>query len=327
VYPMDLRAQSHEIIRTWLFATVLRAHLADGRLPFEHVAVSGWIVDPDRKKMSKSKGNVTTPMEWIDRYGADAVRYWAAKARPGVDSAFTLTRRHDKRTGRLEDANEQMEQGRRVAIKLLNASKFILSAGAAATGPVTEPMDRAQLARLAATVRDATEAFEGYDYARALEVTESAFWDFTDNYLELTKARSYGDLGAAGQASAHATLRECLSIFQRLLAPFMPYCAEETWSWWRDGSIHRAGWPAPPTADGRVETLAAARDVIGAARKAKSDAHAKMRHPIARMTVTDTPERLELIGAVAADLQAAGVIAELSLRAGEAFGASVELAA
>jgi valyl-tRNA synthetase len=222
------------------------------------VAISGWIVDPDRKKMSKSRGNVTTPMEWIDRYGADAVRYWAAKARPGADSAFTVTQRHDKRTGRLEDANEQMEQGRRLAIKLLNASKFILSGGAPA-GDVTEPMDRSQLARLAETVTQATAAFEAFDYARALEVTEAAFWDFTDNYLELTKARSYGDLGADGQASAGATLRESLSIFQRLLAPFLPYCTEETWSWWQAGSIHRAAWPEPPQADGAIETLAAAR--------------------------------------------------------------------
>jgi valyl-tRNA synthetase len=289
------------------------------------VAISGWIVDPDRKKMSKSRGNVTTPMEWIDRYGADAVRYWAGKARPGADSAFTVTQRHDKRTGRLEDANEQMEQGRRLAIKLLNASKFILSGGAPA-GEVTEPMDRAQLARLAETVTQATAAFEAYDYARALEVTEAAFWDFTDNYLELTKARSYGDLGTEGQASAGATLRESLSIFQRLLAPFLPYCTEETWSWWQAGSIHRAAWPEPPQGDGAVETLAAARDVIAAARKAKSDAHAKLRHPISRMSVTDTPERIALLESVAADLQAAGVIAELNLQAGDVFTTSVELA-
>ena len=247
VYPMDLRPQAHEIIRTWLFSTVLRALLADGRLPFAHAAISGWIVDPDRRKMSKSKGNVTTPMAWIERYGADAVRYWAARARLGADTAFTVTQRHNKRSGQMEDANEQMEQGRRLAVKLLNASRFILSADAPA-GPVTEAMDRAQLARLAQTVDQATAAFESFDSARALELTESAFWDFTDNYLELTKSRSYGELGEAGRASAHATLRECLSSFQRLLAPFLPYCCEETWSWWQPGSIHRAAWPVPPVA-------------------------------------------------------------------------------
>src|SRR3954466_2436939 len=145
---MDMRPQAHEIIRTWLFATVLRALLMDGRVPFAHVAISGWIVDPDRKKMSKSRGNVTTPAEWLDRYGADAVRYWAAKARPGADSALTVTRRKAKRSGPMGGANQQKGQGRRRAVKLLNASKFILSADAPA-GDVTEPMDRAQLARLA----------------------------------------------------------------------------------------------------------------------------------------------------------------------------------
>ncbi|MCB0916807.1 MAG: class I tRNA ligase family protein, partial [Actinobacteria bacterium] len=164
VFPMDVRPQAHDIIRTWLFATVVRAHFEHGSLPWTNAALSGWILDPDRKKMSKSKGNVVTPLEYFDKYGSDAVRYWAANARPGIDTAFD---------------EGQMKIGRKLANKLLNVTRFVLGFGTPAEdATVTEAVDRALLARLDGLVAEATKAFEDFDYARALERTEAMFWWF-----------------------------------------------------------------------------------------------------------------------------------------------------
>ena len=225
-FPMHLRPQAHDIIRTWLFSTLLRSHLETDTLPWEHAAISGWVLDPDRKKMSKSKGNVVTPMALLDEHGSDAVRYWAAKGGPGVDTAFEPG---------------QMKVGRRLAIKLLNASKFVL-ARTEARGPVTEAIDRGMLADLDALVRKATTQLESFDYGAALRDTESFFWIFCDYYIELAKRRRQGDGEAA--RSAIVASQAALSTLLRLFAPFMPFVTEEVWSWWQDGSVHRAPWPA-----------------------------------------------------------------------------------
>src|SRR4029079_16666759 len=227
-FPMDLRPQSHEIIRTWLFYTVLRAHLEHDSLPWTNAAISGWVLDPDRKKMSKSKGNVVTPMALLEEHGSDGVRYWAASGRPGTDTTF--------------DAN-QMRVGRRLAIKLLNASKFAL-ASPEPQGPITAAVDRALLQMLAGLVDEATRDLDAYDYARVLQRTEEFFWRFCDDYLELVKGRRSGEQGPEGAASANSALAAALSVLLRLFAPFLPFVTEEVWSWWRDGSVHAAPWPA-----------------------------------------------------------------------------------
>jgi len=224
-FPMDLRPQAHDIIRTWLFSTVLRSELETHGLPWSHTAISGWVLDPDRKKMSKSKGNVVTPMGLLEEHGSDAVRYWAARGGPGVDTAF--------------DAG-QMKIGRRLAIKVLNAAKFVLSK-TGPSGAVTDPLDRSMLATLAGVVRASTAALDAYDYATALRETESFFWSFCDDYIELSKrrrARGDADAASASQASQIA-----LSVMLRLLAPFLPFVTEEVWSWSHDSSIHRSAWP------------------------------------------------------------------------------------
>jgi valyl-tRNA synthetase len=306
---MDLRPQAHEIIRTWLFSTVVRAHYEHHELPWRTAAISGWILDPDRKKMSKSRGNVVTPADLLATYGSDAVRYWAASARPGTDTAYD--------TG-------QMKIGRRLAIKLLNASKFVLTVFPATGGEpdtdatVTEPLDRAMLAELAETVRAATDWFEAYDYARALERTEEFFWNFCDNYLELVKDRAYGEdpvRDPSGTASARAALRLALSAIVRLFAPFLPFATEEVWSWWQEGSVHRAAWPDPaelgPAADADREVLTVASDVIATVRKAKSEARLSMRTEVSRVEIAASAAVLDRVLLVKGDLRAAGRISKI----------------
>ncbi len=227
VYPMDLRPQAHDIIRTWLFDTVLRSHLEQDSLPWSNAGISGWVLDPDRKKMSKSKGNVVTPMGLLEEHGSDGVRYWAASGRPGTDTAFDPA---------------QMKVGRRLAIKILNAARFALLQ-AEPRGPITEPLDRGMLTALAGLVEESTGQLEAYDYARVLERTERFFWSFCDDYLELVKGRRYGDYGPAGAASANSAMLVALSTMLRLFAPYLPFVTEEVWSWWRPGSIHQAQWP------------------------------------------------------------------------------------
>ncbi|HET7660388.1 MAG TPA: class I tRNA ligase family protein, partial [Oryzihumus sp.] len=313
IFPMDLRPQGQDIIRTWLFATVVRAHLEHDSLPWRHAAISGWILDPDRKKMSKSKGNAETPEGIVTQHGADAVRYWAASARLGTDAAYD--------TG-------QMKVGRRLAIKVLNASKFALSFGDVEgdlAAAVTDPLDAAMLAGLADVVDKATGGFEAYDHTRALEVTEAFFWTFCDDYLELVKDRAYGARGEEAAASARAALRIALDVLLRLLAPFLPYATEEVWSWWHDGSIHRAAWPEADD----VKTAAAQADpavlgAVGAAlagvRKAKSEAKVGMRAEVSAMTLAGPAAELDLVRAGLDDLRAAGKItAEIGFAEAEAL--------
>ncbi|MFC5380318.1 valine--tRNA ligase [Aquipuribacter nitratireducens] len=304
VFPMDLRPQGHDIIRTWLFATVVRADAEHDSLPWHHAALSGWILDPDRKKMSKSKGNVVTPMGLLEEHGSDGVRYWAASGRPGVDTAFDPG---------------QMKVGRRLAMKVLNASRFVLANDAPGVGldDVAEPLDRAMLAGLADVVDTATAAFEAYDYARALEVAEAFFWDFCDDHVELVKERAYrGD--EAARRSAVAALREGLSVQLRLLAPFLPFATEEVWSWWQDGSVHRAPWPdAEPlrraAGDAQPGMLRVVGQALAGIRKAKSEAKVSQRTEVRSATVRVPDAAVALVEPAVGDLRGAGRVDALRL--------------
>jgi valyl-tRNA synthetase len=258
--------------------------------------------------MSKSKGNAVTPIDMLREHGSDAIRYWSASARLGTDAALD--------TG-------QMKVGRRLAIKVLNASKFALSFGEidASAGDlvslVTAPLDRAMLAGLADVVDKATAGFEAFDYTRALEVTETFFWTFCDDYLELVKDRAYGGQGDAGAASARAALRVALDVLLRLLAPILPYATEEVWSWWHDGSVHRAAWPTadevkPVAGEADPAMLGAVGAALAGVRKAKSEAKVGMRAEVPSMTLAGPAAALDQIRSAISDLSAAGKIADIT---------------
>jgi valyl-tRNA synthetase len=297
---MDLRPQAHDIIRTWLFTTVLRAHLEHDSLPWTNAALSGWILDPDRKKMSKSKGNVVTPMALLEEYGSDGVRYWSASARPGTDTAFDPA---------------QMKVGRRLAIKILNAARFALLQ-AEPRGPITEPLDRGMLTALSRLVDESTEQLEAYDYARVLERTESFFWAFCDDYLELVKSRRYGDFGTEAAASANSAMLVALSTLMRLFAPYLPFVTEEVWSWWHSGSVHGAAWPdaaevVAPISGADAPALAvreATQGALAEVRRLKSLLKKPTKAVIARAVL---PSAFSALQPAARDFQAATHIREL----------------
>ena len=305
---MDMRPLAHDIIRTWLFASVLRSLLEENVLAWKNAAISGWVLDPDRKKMSKSKGNVVTPMGLLEEHGSDGVRYWAASGRPGTDTAFD--------TG-------QMKVGRRLAIKLLNASKFVLSRPEPA-GAVTHPLDRGLLTSLRELVEDATRALEAYDYARALQISETFFWSLCDNYLEMVKSRRYGDHGPEAAGSANASLLCALSVLNRLFAPYLPFATEEVWSWWQAGSVHRAPWPAVAELD-RVsaadpearQALDAAIDVLGEIRRVKSIEKRPLKARIDVAVVRWSEPAIGLLKQVEADVRTAGGVERFEYQPGD----------
>ena len=314
VFPMDMRPQSHDIIRTWLFGSVVRSHHEHGCLPWAHAAISGWILDPERKKMSKSVGNVVTPLPLLEEYGTDAVRYWAASARPGVDTAFD---------------DGQMKIGRKLGTKLLNASKFVLGFGEPPAGAApTAAIDQAMLARLADVVDESTRALDDFDYARALERTEAFFWWFCDDYVELVKGRAYGTQGDDAAHSARAGLRQALDVLLRVFAPFLPFVTEEVWSWWRDGSVHAASWPTADTLTtaGDLPVLAPVSEVLAAVRRAKTEAKLSQRAAVEELIVEGPPEALAAIEACRIDLAEAGGIATFTLSEGPALSTTVRLA-
>ncbi len=314
VFPMDLRPQGHDIIRTWLFSTMVRSYLEFGVAPWKHAALSGWILDPDRKKMSKSKGNVVTPIALFEEHGSDAVRYWAASGRPGTDTAFDVG---------------QMKIGRRLAIKLLNASKFVLGLGAAPDKTkITQPHDKAMLAALAEVITGATKAYEEFNYTKALELTEQFFWTFTDDYVELVKERAYRENDADAE-SAKAALAEALMIMLRLFAPVMPFVTEEVWSWWQGGSVHQQSWPTTAELDGIAGDAKLHREigtVIADIRRVKTDAQQSMKARIATAIISGPAESIARLQSAQADLISAGGIDNLSWENADTLSVNATLA-
>lgn len=304
VFPMDIRPQSHEIIRTWAFYTIVKAWMHEEKIPWKNVVISGWVLDPDRKKMSKSKGNVVTPEHLLDQYSADAVRYWATKARLGADTA-------------LDEA--VFGVGQKLATKLFNASKFVLMQIAdfsdLTMSDITQPVDCDLINHHRELISKATKAFDKFDYSVSLELTEQAFWQFCDHYIELVKVRAYKEEDLVKKRSALATLQESLRLYLRLFAPFLPYVTEEIWSWrFSDGtSLHRQLWPQVDEFSAVVGlekegVLAVAISVLSEIRGAKSKASRNMKHPVECLTIQSDDAFKQLFEYAQSDIYRAGSI-------------------
>ena len=301
LFPADIRPQSHEIIRTWAFYTIAKAMLHENSIPWKHVVISGWVLDPDRKKMSKSKGNVVTPMSLLDTYTSDGVRYWAASARLGTDTAF--------------DEN-MLKIGRRLVTKLFNAAKYVLAQGGP-VAPISHPLDRAFVAQLGQLVRSATDALEKFEYAEALSAIETFFWTiFTDTFMELAKGRARGQGGTADeQGSAVATLRLGLNVLLRLFAPVIPYITEEIWSWAFAAetqylSIHRSPWPSAEEwketgLPSNLRVLEMAQTAYRCVNKRKADLEASVGRPVKRVSVAVNAATRAVLETCLFDLKAA----------------------
>jgi valyl-tRNA synthetase len=302
LFPMDVRPQSHEIIRTWGFYTIAKALLHENSIPWKNVAISGWVLDPDRKKMSKSKGNVVVPTELLEKFSADALRYWSGNARLGVDTAY--------------DENV-VKIGKRLVTKIYNASKFVLSQN----GPladITCELDRAFVDRLRMVAGTVTGQLNEFNFSQALATLESFFWNsFTDTYVEFAKKRARGDQSTRpeDQGSGLATLRLGLATLIKMFAPFIPYICEEVWSWSfaeETGvkSVCVAPWPqqtefeaVPPPSDSRSFDVAAT--VYSAINRQKSDNQLSLGVYIDKLSLSAAPKTLSVIQLIEDDVKAA----------------------
>jgi valyl-tRNA synthetase len=296
-----------------------RSHHEFDVAPWRHASLSGWILDPGRKKMSKSKGNVVTPMGLFDQYGTDAVRYWAGSARPGVDTAYS---------------EDQMKVGRKLANKLLNVTKFVLGVGETdETKPlaevVTDPIDLSMLAKLDIVIAEATAGFEGFDYARALERTESFFWWFCDHYVELVKGRGYGSQDGVDDNAAHSArraLRAALGSIQRLFAPTIPFATEEAWSWWNDTSVHGADWPVATGLGGDASLINPVVDAMQHVRRAKTQAKVSQRAEVESLAISAPESVHAALVAGQSDLRDAGTTAKITILSAAELSCEVTLA-
>ncbi|HSV85390.1 MAG TPA: valine--tRNA ligase [Levilinea sp.] len=302
LFPMTLRPQSHDIIRTWTFYTILKSLYHFEKTPWSDVFISGWGVAGEGKgKISKSRGGgAEPPLEMIQRYSADAVRYWAASTGPGRDAVIS---------------EEKVQMGQKLVTKLWNVARFsetfLTGFTLPAQLPDFTPADRWILAAAQALVEQVTRAFESYEYALARTETEGFFWrDLADNYVEMAKQRLYDPQHPQHEGARYA-LYTALRTDLLLLAPFMPYVTDAIYRELyarKEGrlSIHRAGWPQP---DERLEDGAALKigelliGIATAVRRYKSEHNLSLGSEIACLQIAaQDPALVEVLGKADSDL-------------------------
>ncbi|QIT35963.1 valine--tRNA ligase [Wolbachia endosymbiont of Brugia pahangi] len=299
IFPADLRSQSHEIIRTWAFYTILKAYYHANSLPWKNIMVSGWCLADDKKKMSKSKGNIITPKSILDTYGADVVRYWTANSRLGVDTVYS---------------ENILKIGKRLVTKLWNASKFVSifmeRYQAVSINSVSETMDQWILSKLYKVIEKATNNLLQFEYCEALGAVEGFFWkDFCDNYLELAKKRAYGDkVSSKANLSAKQSLTYVLNTILRLFAPFLPYITEQIYhQLYSDNSVHNRGnWPNKEELiyDKHSEEMGDKfMQILNLVRKIKADNNVSVKHLIKKLMIKANVKEDKLNQSAQNDLQ------------------------
>ena len=319
IFPNNIRPQSHEIIRTWAFYTIVKSLLHHDSIPWKNVVISGWILDPDRKKMSKSKGNVVTPSDLIQEYGTDPVRYWAASARLGTDTAF----------------DEQVFKiGKRLSTKIYNASKFVLSQDAL-EGEVKNPLDLSFLANLIEHVDICSNNYNKFNFAESMMVAEKFFWNmFTDNYLELVKNRARQNEDLEQQTSSVATLRLTLNVMLRLFAPVLPIITDEVWSWvfakeTGIDSIHSSTWPTKEEIlnysfkEEEKKLFLTTCDAIRAIRRSKTQNGFRLGAEVKSISLVGTEKDIKLLELAKNDIVTAARCEILNLELGKEIEARI----
>ncbi|AJQ52116.1 MAG: valine--tRNA ligase [Rickettsia conorii subsp. raoultii] len=290
LFPMDLRPQAHEIIRTWAFYTILKAHLHQNTLPWKNIMVSGWCLAEDRSKMSKSKGNVLVPETLLEQYGSDVIRYWSANSKLGADTAYS------------EDV---MKNGKRLVNKLWNAAKFVSIHFDKLKGEdkkaslldvkekITNEFDKWMVNKLVELVKLATNELQNYEYANAMHLTEKFFWVvFCDNYLEISKTRSYDEenKNPQGQYSSILTLYHVMQTLLKLFAPFMPHITEELYQiLYSENSIHVKGsWVNYSDLNYEIDAKGAEGllEILDIIRKFKAEKNLSIKAPIKLLEVS-----------------------------------------
>lgn len=316
-YPESTRLQSHDIIRTWAFYTIVKGIYNNGNIPWKNIIISGFVLDPKGKKMSKSKGNVIAPQEILDKYGADTMRFWAAGSKLGDDLPYQ---------------EKDVLTGKKTVTKIWNASKFTimnleeyLPTGLNAEN--LEIIDKWLLSKLMSVVKASTDAFESYEYSKSKQETDNFFWQkFCDNYLEFIKHRTYGEnINPESKRAAQDTLYFALLTQLKLFAPIMPFITEEVYQQYfkefeKDESIHISKWPSynSKLVDEEAEKagdLAVA--VVSEIRKHKSINKQSLKVELESITISCTKDQEKLLKLVETDILRAGVVKNIKYESSE----------
>ena len=258
LYPMNLRPQGHDIISFWLFHTVVKCYEHTGNVPFDSVMINGHVLDENREKMSKSRGNVTTPKEVLEEFPVDAARYWAAQVSVGDDLALK---------------DKDLVEGEKLMRKLWNASKLVENLAPLDQIDTDEEdldeVDRWMLAELDDTIEYVTEKMENYEFAKARDHLRHSFWNtFCDNYLEIAKQK----LDEEESRSTQYTLKKAHKAYIKMLAPMLSHVTEEIWNdMYESSSIHRNKWPEQSKVEADLEAGENSMEVISAIRKYKTE--------------------------------------------------------